>query len=132
MPQEDPPPLRGRGLPREAGGLRQAVTVTFRGRSNVADWSVGDAVRDKEFSSSGAETVATHLWFGQHSKGTTGTMLELRWPSGRKAVILNTNEFEYINMPGTQMKVLARGDDVEFPDGHKAKRYYVLEVQADR
>ena len=55
-------------------------------------------------------------------------MRAVRWPGKKEGVILNTHKFEYINMPDTPMKMLGRWDDVEFPSGHRAKRYYVLEV----
>lgn len=83
-------------------------------------------------SRSGGEVFATSNFFSGYERGTAGTIMELRWPSQTKAVVLNTYEFEYILMPNTELKVLARRDDVEFPDGLKAKRYYVLEIQDPR
>jgi len=77
-------------------------------------------------------------FFGGTSQGETNTIMELRWGGRQKATVLNTYEFEYVAMPKTKIKVLARYDDVQVrvpgtfnarDPGMKAKRYYILEVE---
>ena len=71
-------------------------------------------------------------WFAE-GEALTGrelsTIIELRWGKYNLGVIVHRNELEYIALPKTHMKVLARHDNVTMPDGTAIRRYYVMQIK---
>ena len=102
-------------------------TVTFRGRRDLVDWNVGDVYTAEAFeSSSAAGDIGS--FFGTTRDDEIGTMIEMRWRGQNRAVVINSSELEYVAMPNTSMKVLARYDDVQLSEQDLARRYYVVEL----
>lgn len=113
-------------------------TITFRGRTDIVEWNLGQIYVTDAFESSSASGWMA-LTVAESGNNLCGTIVECRWKWYLKGVILNTAELEYIHLPGTKMKVVGKYQNVKMPDpltkfGEPpvVQRYYVVEMQSGR